>query len=127
MTSLAVAVGIAFVLLGVTGFVPAWTPGGNLLGVFAVDAPRNALHFATGIFGLGMGAAGAPQAASYFRIVGIVYAVLTAAGLLLVRTGELMGMALNQADLLLQAGIASFALVLGFVGRTTSLPPRRAY
>jgi len=124
---LAVAVGIALALLGVAGFVPAWTPGGNLLGVFAVDAARNALHFVTGIFGIGMGAAGPPQAASYFRVVGIVYAVLTAAGLLLVRTGELMGMALNQADLLLQAGIASFALVLGFVGRTASPPPRRVY
>ena len=118
---------LSFARRTVAGFVPALTPGGELLGVFAVDAPRNALHFATGIFGIGMGAAGAPQAESYFRIVGIVYAVLTAAGLFVVRTGEVMGMALNQADLLLQAGIAAFSLVLGFVGRTPPVPSRRAF
>ena len=89
------------------------------------DGARNGLHVATGMFGIGMGAAGEPQAASYFRIVGIVYSVLTVAGLLLVRTGELMGMAHNQADLLLQAGIAAFALVLGFAPASRS--PRRAW
>ena len=122
MRSLAIVFGLALVAAGVAGFVPALTPGGHLLGVFAVDGPRNSLHIATGIFGIGMGMAGLPQAASYFRIVGIVYTVLTGAGLLLVRTGELMGMAHNQADLLLQAGIAAFTLVLGFVPASRSAP-----
>ena len=126
MRALAIAFGLSLALLGVAGFVPAWTPEGNLFGVFAVDAARNGLHFATGLFGVGMGASGAPQAVNYFRIVGVVYAVLTAAGLLLVNTGELMGMAHNQGDLLLQAGIAAFALVLGFAGKQP-LPSRRAY
>ena len=124
MRSLAIVFGLALVAAGVAGLVPALAPGGYLLGVFAVDGARNSLHIATGLFGVGMGAAGEPQAASYFRIVGIVYAVLTAAGILLVRTGELMGMAHNQADLLLQAGIAAFALVLGFV---PSRSPRGAW
>ena len=125
MRALAAAFGFALALLGVAGFVPAWTPGGELFGLFAVDAARNGLHFATGFFGINMGIAGAPQAASYFRIVGVVYAVLTAAGLFVVRTGELMGMAHNQADLLLQAGIASFALVMGFVN-PRAITTRRA-
>jgi len=124
--ALAAAFGFALALLGAAGFVPAWTPGGELFGLFAVDGARNALHFATGFFGINMGIAGTPQATSYFRIVGVVYAVLTAAGLFVVRTGELMGMAHNQGDLLLQAGIASFALVMGFVN-PQALPSRRAY
>jgi hypothetical protein len=124
--SLAIAFGLALAAAGVAGFVPAWTPEGLLFGVFAVDTARNALHIATGLFGIGMGIAGAPQAANYFRIVGAVYAVLTFAGLLLVRTGEVMGMAHNQADLLLQAGIASFALVLGFLP-SRQYPRRNAY
>ena len=126
MRLLAATFGFALALLGVAGFVPAWTPGGDLFGLFAVDPPRNGLHFVTGFFGIGMGIAGAAQAANYFRIVGVVYTVLTFAGLFVVRTGELMGMAHNQNDLLLQAGIASFALVLGFVG-AQPLPSRRAY
>ena len=125
MRSLAIVFGLALVAAGVAGFVPALAPGGHLLGVFAVDGARNSLHIAAGIFGIGMGAAGEPQAASYFRIVGIVFAVLTVAGLLLVRTGELMGMAHNEADLLLYAGIAAFALVLGFVPPSRS--PRGAW
>ena len=127
MGALAIAFGSALALLGVAGFVPAWTPGGELFGVFAVDAPRNAFHFFTGIFGIGMGASGAAQAANYFRIAGTVYAVLTFAGLLVVNTGELMGMAHNHGDLLLQAGIAAFALVMGFVGPNPSIASRRAY
>jgi hypothetical protein len=124
--SLAIAFGLALAALGVAGFVPAWTPEGKLFGVFAVDAARNGLHLATGVFGIGMGAAGAPQAASYFRMAGVVYSVLTVAGLVLLPTGELMGMAHNRADLLLQAGIAAFALVLGFVG-TARPRPRNAW
>ena len=127
MRTLAAAFGLALALAGAAGFNPAWTPGGNLFGVFAVDGARNGLHFATGIFGIGMGISGTPQAAGYFRIVGIVYAVLTAAGLLLVRTGELMGLALNEADLMLQAGIASFALVMGFAGQHPHFPARGAH
>jgi hypothetical protein len=125
--SLAIVLGLALAAAGVAGFVPAWTPQGLLFGVFAVDAARNGLHLATGVFGIGMGIAGEPQAASYFRMVGIIYAVLTAAGLLVLRVGELMGMAHNQADLLLQAGIAAFALVLGFAGQPRPHSPRRAY
>ena len=127
MRTLAAALGLVFALAGVAGFIPAWTPEGNLFGIFAVDGARNGLNFATGIFGIGMGISGTAQAASYFRILGIVYAVLTAAGLLLLRTGELMGMALNEADLMLQAGVASFALVMGFVGQHPPLRARRAY
>jgi hypothetical protein len=125
--SLAIALGLALAAAGVAGFVPAWAPQGLLFGVFAVDAARNGLHLATGVFGIGMGIAGTPQAASYFRMVGIIYAVLTAAGLLVLGVGELMGMAHNQADLLLQAGIAAFALVLGFAGQPPPHSPRRAY
>ena len=127
MRTLAIVFGLALAAAGVAGFVPAWTPKGLLFGVFAVDAARNGLHIATGVFGIGMGMAGLPQATSYFRMVGIVYAVLTVAGLLVLRVGELMGMAHNQADLLLQAGIAAFALVLGFAGPPRSLPSRSAY
>jgi hypothetical protein len=113
---LAIAAGVALAFLGIAGFIPAWRPEGLLFGAFAVDAARNALHFATGIFGIGMGFAGPAQAESYFRIVGVVYAVLAAAGIFTVNAGELMGMAHNEADLLLQAGLASFALVMGFSG-----------
>ena len=127
MRPLAIVFGLALAAVGVAGFVPAWTPEGLLFGVFAVDAARNGLHVATGVFGIGMGFAGLPQAMGYFRMVGIIYAVLTAAGLFLLPVGELMGMAHNQADLLLQAGIAAFALVLGFVGQPRSVPARGAY
>lgn len=126
MKPLAIAFGAALAAAGIAGFVPALAPEGMLLGVFAVDTARNGLHFATGIFGIGMGLAGDAPAVNYFGIVGAIYAVLTAAGLLTVYTGELMGMAHNHADLLLQAGIASFALVLGFLGSGRSLSRLRA-
>ncbi|HEX5129676.1 MAG TPA: DUF4383 domain-containing protein [Usitatibacter sp.] len=127
MRSLAIVLGLALAAAGVAGFVPALAPEGLLFGVFAVDAARNGLHLATGVFGIGMGIAGLPQALSYFRMVGVVYAVLTVAALLVLPVGELMGMAHNQADLLLQAGIAAFALVLGFVGVSRPVSSRGAY
>ena len=123
MKRIALLFGLALAAAGVAGFVPALCPEGLLFGVFAVDTAHNTFHIATGIFGIAMGVAGEPQSKTYFRLVGIVYLVLTGLGVFAVRGGELMGMAHNGADMWLHAGIAALALYLGFLRDSRALPP----
>jgi hypothetical protein len=123
MRGLAVLAGVAFVGLGVAGFVPALSPQGLLFGLFAVDPSRNMFHIATGILGILLGAAGESVSLTYFRLVGIVYALMLVMGLF-ARGGEVMGMAVNAADQILHAAVAWAAFYLGFF-RPESRPPGR--
>ena len=106
--------GLAFLALGVAGFVPALSPQGLLFGLFAVNPSQNMFHIATGILGILLGAAGEGVSVVYFRLVGIVYALAVGVGLFAGRSGEVMGLAINAPGQVLHAAIAWVALYLGF-------------
>jgi hypothetical protein len=114
MKGAAVLAGLTFLALGVAGFVPALSPQGLLFGLFAVNPSQNMFHIATGILGVLLGAAGQSVSITYFRLVGIVYALAVVLGLFAGRSGEVMGLAINAPGQVLHAAIAWVALYLGF-------------
>ena len=115
MKATAVLAGLAILALGVAGFVPALSPQGLLFGLFAVNPSQNMFHIATGILGILLGAAGEGVSVTYFRLVGIVYALAVVLGLFAGRSGEVMGLAINAPGQVLHAAIAWTALYLGFL------------
>jgi len=105
--------GAIFIVVGALGFVPALVPGGNLLGLFPVNAVHNLVHVGLGVWGV---IAGASLAASliYFRGIAIVYGVLAVLGLI-PATNTLFGLApIHGADVVLHAVLALIAAYLGF-------------
>jgi hypothetical protein len=124
MKSLAIIAGILFVAVGAAGFVPQLCPGGLLFGVFAVNEIHNGVHIATGVLALVLGLAGEAPARTFFRVIGIVYALLAAAGFVEQNGGgALMGMTMNMADDILHVAIAIAGLSLGFFTDRRVLPP----
>jgi len=110
MKRLAFVTSAAFLALGAAAFVPAGKTGGQLL---PMDTEQAILFIASGLLGLAFAAAGEASARTYFRLVGIVYAILALMGLF-TPEGELMGMAVSAAGKALYAAIAAWALYLGF-------------
>lgn len=104
--------GIVFVVIGLLGFVPALTPGGNLLGIFTVDPLHNIIHLLSGILALGAVLAG-NYARLYFQVFGVVYAVVAVVGFM--QGDTVLGLIVtNTADHVLHLVIAAVALWAGF-------------
>ncbi|MGQ0659335.1 DUF4383 domain-containing protein [Sphingosinicella sp.] len=92
--TMALLFGVVFLAVGALGFVPgAVTPTehppgmtmtqgyGMLLGLFAVNLLHNVAHLLFGVWGvLSRGSAGAAR--NFFRGVAVIYALLTAMGLI---------------------------------------------
>jgi hypothetical protein len=124
MKSIAIAFGIVFFLVGLAGFVPALCPEGYLFGLFAVNALHNMIHVATGVVAICAGALGFSAAQNFFRVFGMVYALVAAYGFM-VGNGLLLNLVANNiADAVLHSVIAVFALFMGF-GYGRSAPPSR--
>jgi hypothetical protein len=118
----AIVFGAALLLAGVLGFVPAATPNGMLLGIFHVNAAHNVVHLLSGAVALWAGFASVPASRLYFRIFGVVYALVAVLGFYL-GEGMLLGLiAINPADNWLHVAIAIVALVLGFGVKGESTP-----
>lgn len=117
---IAVIFGVAFVVIGILGFIPgvtAYAPDvdhGRLLGVFAVDTMHNTMHIVTGAIAVWMGLSGEYASRSYFRAIGILYGILALFGFGY-RDAPLFGvMADNVPDAAFYTLVAVFALFLGF-------------
>jgi uncharacterized protein DUF4383 len=124
--SAAIVFGIVFLVVGILGFVPAATPpmadgnGGMLLGLFHVNTAHNIVHLASGIIFLLCGMAGAGPSRTFFKIFGIVYALVAVLGFIK-GNGLLLGMvANNMADVWLHVVLAVVMLYLGFGARDTA-------
>jgi hypothetical protein len=76
----AILFGLVFLLVGILGFVPAITKDEMLLGIFHVNFAHNIVHLASGAVFLLCGMAGAGPSRMFFRIFGIVYALVAALG-----------------------------------------------
>ena len=105
--------GIIFIVIGILGFIPALTPGGLLLGVFSVDAMHNAVHLISGILAILAAWGTGSYARLYFKVFGVVYAIVTVVGF--IQGDTILGlMMVNAADNLLHLVIAAVALWAGF-------------
>lgn len=123
--------GIVFLAIGVAGFVPALVEplhsghppvnpeGGQLLGLFPINAVHNAVHILFGLWGL-LASRSATGAVTYARGVAIIYAVLTVAGFVPnPPLWTLFGYApLYGNDIWLHAGLALVAAYFGWVHRS---------
>jgi len=123
--AVASAFGVAFLAVGVLGFILNPT-GGELLGIFAVNVVHNLVHLAFGI--LGIAAAYTGWSRTYLRIVGVIYLLLGILGFvpgLYVGREMLLGLVhINLADNFLHLVLGGAAAYFGFapqhVGRASS-------
>ena len=117
----AIIFGIVFLLVGVLGFVPGIiTTGQMLLGIFHVNAVHNIVHLLSGAVALITGLTSTAAARMYFRVFGIIYALVAILGFF-TGDGLLLGLiSNNMADTWLHVLIALVALALGFVVQDTS-------
>jgi len=115
--SAAVLFGIVFILIGILGFVPGVTDNHMLLGIFHVNAAHNVVHLLSGAAALFAGMTSTGASRMYFRIFGVVYALVAILGLM--NMGQhtmLLGLiSNNDADTFLHIGIAAVSLLLGFI------------
>jgi Domain of unknown function (DUF4383) len=120
----AILFGIVFLLVGILGFVPACTSGmpdmPMLLGIFHVNKFHNCVHLASGVVFLLCGMAGAGPSRMFFKIFGIVYAIVAVMGFMN-PAGPLLGMMSNNpADNYLHTGLAVVMLYFGFVAKDST-------
>jgi hypothetical protein len=116
-------VGIAFLAVGILGFIPGVTTnydslgfvdqhGAKLLGVFEVNALHNIVHLPFGVFGIAL-AARHETARMFLVVAGIVYLVLVVYGLFVDFGSSANFAALNTADSWLPLGLGLGMVVLG--------------
>jgi len=111
----AILFGIVFLLIGILGFVPAvTTSNGMLLGIFHVNTAHNLVHLASGVVFLLCGIAGASASRTFFRIFGIVYALVALLGFYYGDQPLLGLISNNTADTWLHVVLAVVMLFLGF-------------
>jgi len=118
--TMAVLFGVIFLVVGILGFVPAVTKDQMLLGIFHVNAAHNAVHLLSGVVALFCGMSSMSASRMYFRIFGLVYALVAVLGFL--NPGDTMLLGLisnNMADTWLHVGIAALSLLLGFMPAST--------
>jgi hypothetical protein len=115
----AIIFGIVFLAVGILGFVPGVTTNDMLLGIFMVNAAHSVVHIASGIIFLIAGMASAGASRMWFRIFGVVYALVAILGFM-TPNGMLLGMISNNvADTWLDVILAVAMLFLGFVVKDT--------
>lgn len=102
-----------FVAIGLAGFVPALAPSGHLLGIFEVGPLHNVIHLLTGIVAALAAWQGGGYPKLFFRVFGVVYALVTVVGF--IQGTTVLGLiGVNFADNLLHLAIAAVALFIGF-------------
>ena len=113
--TLAILFGVVFLLIGVLGFVPALAPNEMLLGIFHVNAAHNVVHLLSGAVALWAGMTSIGAAKLYFKIFGVVYALVAVLGFMNPGDTMLLGLISNNtADTWLHVGIAVVSLIVGF-------------
>ena len=115
LKKIAIAFGAVFIVVGILGFIPALTPDGRLLGLFAVNTLHNTVHLATGIVALAVAMASPRAILMFFRVFGVIYALVAILGFFTAGDQPLLGLiAHNRADAVLHVLIAVVALWIGF-------------
>ena len=120
----AILFGIVFLAVGILGFVPGITTDVNgmpmLLGIFHVNPAHDFVHIASGVVFLLCGMAGPGPSRTFFKIFGVVYALVAVMGFV-VGNGMIFGLISNNiADTWLHVVLALVMLYLGFGTRETA-------
>lgn len=107
---LAILVGIALVFVGVAGFLPQFMTDGLLFGYFQVDSLHNLFHLVTGVIAI-LSASSAGMASWFFKLFGLIYLAIGAAGFYY--QGDLTMMQMNEADNILHIAVGVVFLYFG--------------
>jgi hypothetical protein len=106
--------GIVFLAVGILGFVPGVTKDEMLLGIFHVNTVHSVIHIVSGAIFLFASMAGAGAASLWFKLFGLVYAVVAVLGFMN-PNGPLLGMVSNNpAATWLHVVLAGAMLLIGF-------------
>ena len=106
--------GIVFLAVGILGFVPGITKDDMLLGIFMVNKVHSIVHIASGVVFLLASMAGAGAASLWFKIFGLVYALVAVMGFV-VKDGMIFGLISNNVnDTWLHVVLAAAMLLIGF-------------
>jgi len=121
----ALVVGVVFLLLGLLGFIPALTPDGKVLGLFAVNGLHNMVHILSGVAFL-VASQRSDWSSLTFKVMGVVYALVTVLGFLAGDGGSILGLIIvNTNDNFLHLVLTAAFLYFGFgvpAGRDTTNP-----
>ena len=105
---------VIFILVGILGFIPGVTADGYLFGIFESSAILSVAYLVSGIFAL-LCVGSQRGAKSYFKIFGVVYALLAILGF--IDGSNIFNLLIvNGADNVLHLLVAVVALVVGFGG-----------
>ena len=115
---IATVFGVVFLAVGLLGFVPGITENGHLLGIFHVNPAHNLVHILSGLAALLAARASERAAQNYFRIFGVIYALVAVLGFMGGDEPVLGLIANNTADNWLHVAIAAVSLALGFAPST---------
>ena len=124
------AVGLAFLLVGIAGFIPGLTSnsdqlefagpdsGAELFGLFEVSVLHNIVHL---LFAVGLvAAARAAWSRAYLLGGGIGYLGVAVYGMLVDQNSDANFLPINDADTVLHVGLALLMLALGIIGTRLS-------
>jgi hypothetical protein len=132
ITTLAMAFGIVFVLVGLLGFAAAPPPPGAptlvveaghglMLGLFPVNILHNLVHLLFGALGLMAAWGMLITARGYFQLVAVMYGLLTVLGIIPATQTTFGLIPIHGNDVWLHALLAVAAAVIGF-----AMPARAA-
>jgi hypothetical protein len=124
----ALGVGFAFVLAGVAGFMPLFTPHpphdaphlvvsnsyGLLLGLFPINIVHNLFHFSMGVAGI-VAFRSYPSSLQFSRFLGVTLAVLTMMGMIPALHTGFGIMPLYGHDIWLHGIESAIGIYLGFI------------
>jgi hypothetical protein len=121
--TVALILGVVYVLVGVLGFIPGITAQGGdfadmpsasgaILGIFPVNVLHNVVHLAIGA-ALLYGSTSTPLAIVVSRVIGVVYLLVGVIGFFSADTFGLMP--IGGADILLHLASAAVLLYIGFM------------
>lgn len=105
--------GAVFILVGILGFIPAFTPNGHLLGIFEVNGVHNFIHLLSGVAAL-LASTSHKNSRLYFQVFGVIYGLVTLLGIFYGDNDLLGVVGHNVADIFLHLIITAAALYFGF-------------
>lgn len=114
LRTLSLLFGLAFLAIGILGFIPEVAVGGLLFGIFKLNTAHNLLHVLTGATAFWCGAKSVKASGLFFRLFGIFYSLLAVLGLYYFKSSILGVISNHLPDTLLHLFLAGIFLYLGF-------------